>query len=136
LAVARILDCRSDTVQTFERFRADPYAGDDEDIFLDDNRAFHFGVADVCGNARLAAVEHDLLEQAYRLIRLSLRHLQNGSVPQAIKEHNAIIDAIQAHYAETRLSSRGKCTVADRGSVAYGCRDGGTTGEHAATTRT
>jgi DNA-binding GntR family transcriptional regulator len=95
-------------VQTLDRFRSDPHVGDDEESFLEYNRAFHFAIADICGNARLAAVEYDLAEQAYRLIRLSLRHLRNSSMPLAIKEHNAIIDAIQAHDAETasRLASQ------------------------------
>jgi DNA-binding GntR family transcriptional regulator len=88
-------------VHTLERLRVDPVVGRDEEQFLEYNRAFHCAIADICGNARLAAVEYDSTEQLYRLIRLSLRHLKNESVSPSIREHNAIIDAIQAHDAPT-----------------------------------
>jgi DNA-binding GntR family transcriptional regulator len=87
-------------VQTLERFRTDPDVGEDEDAFVEYNRAFHFAITAICGNARLAAVENDLAQQFSRLIRISLRHSRNRSMPHAINEHNAIIDAIQAHDAE------------------------------------
>src|SRR5882757_8980648 len=86
---ARAARTDDDTVHTLERFRADPDGGIDEGGFLEYNRDFHFGVADICGNARLSALEHDLVEQTYRLICLSLRHRPNNSMPEAIKEHNA-----------------------------------------------
>jgi GntR family transcriptional regulator, rspAB operon transcriptional repressor len=100
-------------VQALERFRADPDGGGDEDAFLEYNRAFHRGVADTCWNSRLAALEHDLVEQSDRLIRISLRDLQNSSMPDAIREHNAILDAIQAHDPET--ASRLACQHAESG---------------------
>jgi DNA-binding GntR family transcriptional regulator len=97
---ARAARCDNIGVQALERFRSADI-GDDEDAFLEYNRAFHFGITAICGNPRLAAVENDLGQQFSRLIRISLRHTHNSSVSQAISEHNAIIDAIQAHDAET-----------------------------------
>jgi DNA-binding GntR family transcriptional regulator len=87
-------------VQTLEPFRSDPGGETDEDTFVESNRAFHCGIADICGNPRLAALEYDLVQQFSRLIRVSLRHAQNSSVPDAISEHNAMISAIQSHDAE------------------------------------
>jgi DNA-binding GntR family transcriptional regulator len=106
---------RSDDVaaQTLERFRADPRGGGDDDAFLEYNRAFHCGVADICGNPRLSALEHALVEQSERLVRIGLRELQNSAAPNAIIEHNAIIDAIQAHDAAT--ASTLACSHAESG---------------------
>jgi DNA-binding GntR family transcriptional regulator len=55
-------------------------------------------VADMSGNTRLAMVMHNLLEQFDRLARYSLQHdhPMNG-MDQGLQEHDAIIDAIQAH---------------------------------------
>lgn len=88
-------------VQTLERFRSGPNVGGDEDAYLEYNRAFHSGITAICGNARLAAIENDLMQQCSRLIRIALRNIENCSVPHAISEHNAIIDAIQGRDAET-----------------------------------
>lgn len=88
-------------VRTLERFRADPDGGRDEHTFIAYDAAFHCAIADICGSARLAAVEHDLVEQSDRLIRLSLRNSRYDPIPNSISEHNVIIDAIQSHDAET-----------------------------------
>jgi GntR family transcriptional regulator, rspAB operon transcriptional repressor len=97
---ARAAHADETTVQTLEPFRSDPGGETDEDTFVESNRAFHCGIADICGNPRLAALEYDLVQQFSRLIRVSLRHAQNSSVPDAISEHNAMISAIQSHDAE------------------------------------
>jgi DNA-binding GntR family transcriptional regulator len=95
-------------VGTLERFRTSPGADPDEDAFHEYNRAFHFGIAEICGNPRLAAIEYDLAEQSGRLIRITRRKSQTNFMSEAIIEHNEIIDAIQAHDAETasRLASQ------------------------------
>lgn len=63
--------------------------------FVTYNRGFHAMIADLSGNARMAAVARDLVEQSDRLVRVSLHSIaaDQGSL---IAEHNAIIDAIQA----------------------------------------
>jgi DNA-binding GntR family transcriptional regulator len=88
-------------VSTLERLRADPHGWRDDETFIEYDAAFHCGVADICGSARLATIEHGLVEQFGRLIRLGLRNSRNEPMPMVISEHNAIIDAIQAHEAET-----------------------------------
>jgi DNA-binding GntR family transcriptional regulator len=103
---ARAAHASDRAVQTLDQFRAGPVSSADEDAYLDYNRAFHYGITDICGNVRLAAIEHDLVEHSCRLVRISLRYRQNDTVQDAISEHNAIINAIQAHDAQTasRLS--------------------------------
>jgi DNA-binding GntR family transcriptional regulator len=88
-------------VRALERLRADPHGWRDDETFIEYDAAFHCGVADICGSARLAAIEHGLVEQSGRLIRIGLRNSRNEPMPMVISEHNAIIDAIQAHEAET-----------------------------------
>lgn len=99
--VARASRADDVAVRKLERFRADPADGGDDDRFLEYNRGFHFGIADICGNPRLAAVEYDLVDQSDRLIRVALRKSPDRAMSKSISEHNAIIDAIQAHDAET-----------------------------------
>jgi DNA-binding GntR family transcriptional regulator len=91
-----------DAVRGLERLRGDPDDELSDDNRIETNRAFHFALADICGNARVAALERDLAEQFCRLVRIVLREPpQNCSTPMTTKEHNAIIDAIQAHDPAT-----------------------------------
>jgi DNA-binding GntR family transcriptional regulator len=94
---------RSDSAagQALERLRGNPDDRGRNGTFLAENRAFHFGVADLCGNARLSALEHSLVEQSEHFMLISICELQSNTVSDAIKEHNAILDAIQIHDAKT-----------------------------------
>jgi DNA-binding GntR family transcriptional regulator len=64
------------------------------------SKAFHIAVAELGGNARMAAVEAALVEEYDRLLRVSL-HAFRQTVPRALLEHDAIIDAIQSHDSDT-----------------------------------
>lgn len=68
--------------------------------FIDYNRAFHGALADLSGNARLAAVAHDLAEQFDRLVRISRYDYHIVAVEHIVREHDAIISAIQAHDSD------------------------------------
>jgi DNA-binding GntR family transcriptional regulator len=48
------------------------------------------------GNARMAAVARDLVDQSDRLVRVSLRTLGEPDRNRLVAEHETIIDAIQA----------------------------------------
>lgn len=88
-------------VRSLDRFRhAD---GDDiqEVAFLAYNRAFHSAVAELAGNARMAAVEAVLVEEFDRLVLVSLQVYHSSVIPEVLLEHGAIIDAIQAHDSDT-----------------------------------
>ena len=75
-----------------EAFRA--HDGDETD-FITYNRAFHAAIADLSGNARMAAVARDLVEQSDRLVRVSLRSIAAPDRGRLVLEHGAIIDAIR-----------------------------------------
>jgi DNA-binding GntR family transcriptional regulator len=68
-----------------------------ETEFIEYNKRFHRAIADLSGNIRMAAVAVDLEEQFERLVRVSLRAFRNEQVFEASAEHEAIIDALQAH---------------------------------------
>jgi DNA-binding GntR family transcriptional regulator len=67
-----------------------------ETDFIAYNRAFHAALADLSGNARMAAVARDLVDQSDRLVRVSLRTLGATERDRLVAEHVTIIDAIQA----------------------------------------
>lgn len=64
------------------------------------NRTFHAAIADLSGNARMAAVSRDLVEQSDRLVRVSLRAIGDMARSRLVSEHEAIIGAIQAGDAQ------------------------------------
>jgi DNA-binding GntR family transcriptional regulator len=68
---------------------------------LDHNRALHLAIADLADNRRLAAIEQMLIEEFYRLIRLSFSPYDERDIGSTCQQHQGIIDAIQAHDAET-----------------------------------
>ena len=84
-------------VATLDRFRE----FDDDDSssfgFIDHNCSFHAAIADMCGNARLALIEHNLGEEFGRLLRYSMPSIIGIDMRQLVIDHDAIIDAIQAH---------------------------------------
>ena len=92
-------------VRTLDRFRDYTDDSDGRQAFLDHNRSFHIAVADMAGNARMAAVAHDLVEHVERLSRFCLPDNRVMEMTgQVRREHEAIIDAIQAH--DPNLASR------------------------------
>ncbi|GJD55510.1 hypothetical protein MTDSW087_04012 [Methylobacterium dankookense] len=69
--------------------------------FIDYNRAFHTALAQASGNRRMAATARDLIEQADRLVRVSLAAIKGREPAQLIAEHAEIIDAMQRRDART-----------------------------------
>ena len=88
-------------VRTLDRFRRFPSAEYGPAHFLQYNHAFHCAIADLAGNARITAVEYGLVEEFDRVVRATLRSYHNRDFPRVLAEHEAIIDAIQAHDADT-----------------------------------
>jgi DNA-binding GntR family transcriptional regulator len=88
-----------EALQALDRFR--DFASEDrtEIEFVEYNGCFHRAIADLSGNTRMAAVAVDLDEQFERLVRVSLRVFRYEQINEASAEHDAIIDAIQAHDA-------------------------------------
>ncbi len=70
------------------------FVGSRED-FITYNRDFHSAVAHASGNRRMAAAACDLIEQADRLVRVSLANVKGRDSAQIVAEHADIIDAMQ-----------------------------------------
>jgi GntR family transcriptional regulator, rspAB operon transcriptional repressor len=96
-AAARASDI---AVRTLDQFR--DFIGEEtyDGANLDYNRDLHRAIADLAGNSRLAAVEYALIEEFNRLLRLRFRPKDEVDVASSVRQHHAIIDAIQAHDAE------------------------------------
>jgi DNA-binding GntR family transcriptional regulator len=80
------------TLADLDRFRTLEPGAD----FIAYNRDFHVAMAQASGNRRMAAVACDLIEQADRLVRVSLADIRGRDPSQLVAEHAAIIDALQA----------------------------------------
>jgi len=79
------------TLIALDRFRR-PKLGD----FIEYNRGFHRAVAEASGNRRMALVACDLIEQADRFVRVSIDALEGRDTGRLVREHEALIDALQA----------------------------------------
>jgi DNA-binding GntR family transcriptional regulator len=93
-------------LRALDRFRNFAGGVEIESRFTEYYNSFHRAVIDLCGNARMTALARDLDEQFQRVMRVSLDAINHEQVVQASWEHDAIIDALQAHDAEraSRLS--------------------------------
>jgi DNA-binding GntR family transcriptional regulator len=89
-----------------DQFRGFAHNQHTESEFIEYNRSFHCAIINLSGNARMAAIGLDLDEQFQRLMLVSLHDFNYESVRLASGEHEAIIDALQAHDADraARLS--------------------------------
>jgi GntR family transcriptional regulator, rspAB operon transcriptional repressor len=84
-----------DALAALDAFRDLPADGD----FIAYNRAFHTALAEASGNRRMAATARDLIEQADRLVRVSLATIRGRNPAQLVAEHAAIVDAVQRRDA-------------------------------------
>jgi GntR family transcriptional regulator, rspAB operon transcriptional repressor len=84
-----------DELDRFRRFKGD---------FIEYNREFHCAVAEASGNRRMALAACDLIEQAERLVRVSIANVKERDPSALVAEHGALIDALQAR--EARLAAR------------------------------
>jgi DNA-binding GntR family transcriptional regulator len=77
-----------------------------ESEFVQYNRSFHRTIIELSGNARMATIALDLDEQFQRLVLLTLPDFNDENLRHSAAEHDAIIDALQAHDADqaARLS--------------------------------
>jgi DNA-binding GntR family transcriptional regulator len=85
-------------VQALDTFRKLTLAkGEDRaEAFIKYNRAFHSAVCHSSGNARMARIGVDLIEQMERMIRFSVAAVPREDKGVLLQEHGEIIDAIQA----------------------------------------
>jgi DNA-binding GntR family transcriptional regulator len=91
--VAEAIENAPDAVlKRLDQFRS--FSGDHE-AFIAYNRAFHTALAKASGNRRMAAALCDLIEQADRLVRVSIANLKGHNPAKLVAEHAALIDAMQ-----------------------------------------
>lgn len=88
------------TLKRLDQFRR--FAGDRE-AFIAYNRAFHTALANASGNRRMAAALRDLIEQADRLVRVSIANLKGYNPAKLVAEHAALIDAMQQRDRRTAM---------------------------------
>jgi DNA-binding GntR family transcriptional regulator len=69
------------------------------EAFIIYNCAFHSALAHASGNRRMALSACDLIEQADRLVRVSLANVKGHDPAQLVAEHAALIDAMQRRDA-------------------------------------
>lgn len=69
------------------------------DAFIEYNREFHSALANSSGNRRMSAAAKDLIEQADRLVRVSVANVKNRDHMQLVGEHVDLIDAMQRRDA-------------------------------------
>lgn len=91
-------------LQALDHFRGIADKERTETEFLGYNKSFHRAVIDLSGNARMAAIAFELDEQFQRLMRISLQGFNYDQVRHVFANHEAIIDALQAHDSD--LASR------------------------------
>ena len=93
-------------LQVLDRFRGIADTERSESEFLEYNKAFHRAIIDLSGNARMAAIAIEVDEQFQRLMRISLQGFEYERVRGVFADHEAMIDAIQAHDSDlaARLS--------------------------------
>jgi DNA-binding GntR family transcriptional regulator len=93
-------------LQSLDRFRSfDAWRA--KGGFLAYNRDFHLGLAELCANRRVRDVTRDVIEQFDRIVVISMSVSPELDAQLYLKEHCAIIDALQARKARvaTRLIS-------------------------------
>lgn len=97
-AEAAAANAAPDLLASLDQFRSlDLVEGENPtDTFIRYNRQFHGAICLISGNARLARITIDLIDQMERMIRLSVNSVPVGGRVVLLKEHGEIIDAIQS----------------------------------------
>ncbi|MCX7308430.1 MAG: GntR family transcriptional regulator [Afipia sp.] len=95
--VAEAIEQASDeTLRSLDEFRKFDGTGE---AFIEYNRAFHSALAEASGNRRMAAAARDLIEQADRLVRVSVANVKGRDHMQLVAEHVDLINAMQRRDA-------------------------------------
>jgi DNA-binding GntR family transcriptional regulator len=92
--------CASAAAQQRDTARLGAWRNVGEQDFVAYNRGFHAALAGLSGNARMAAVAQDMVDQSDRLVRVSLTSPVVADRSRLVAEHAAIIDAIQTGDAD------------------------------------
>src|SRR5205823_5950660 len=94
LAARRITSGELDGVRELANIVTDDTEGS-FDRAVERNREFHLAIARASGNARLAGIMADLMDDIKRLLYAELR--TEHTEADWCEEHNAIVDALERH---------------------------------------
>jgi len=83
-----------DHLAALDRFRHAPASGSPA-AFIAYNQDFHCSVARLCSNKRMTLAACELIEQMNRLVRMSVDAVQRRNVSALVREHSAVVDALQ-----------------------------------------
>ena len=84
-----------DGLESLDRFRTFR-GGEGSAGFIAYNRDFHCALVRLSGNRRMTAAACDLIEQMNRLVKISVATMRERRSGGLVREHCAIIDALQA----------------------------------------
>ena len=101
--VLRAIEQSDDALRELDAYRIGPDS-DNLSEWIAYNRQFHSAIADLCGNARLAAVTRDVIEQFDRLTYTSVSLTGPKGQARFVSEHVAIINALQQRDRRNALS--------------------------------
>jgi DNA-binding GntR family transcriptional regulator len=90
--VLRASDEQLESLDAFREFVPTDWDGG----FVAFNRAFHRRIAELGGNARMRDQLNDLIDQLERAVQVSVANTRQGDSQVLVREHAAIIDALQA----------------------------------------
>ncbi|MFG1396307.1 GntR family transcriptional regulator [Roseixanthobacter pseudopolyaromaticivorans] len=96
-AAEAIENAQDDVLEALDAFRI----FDAKLPFIEYNRAFHCALARASGNIRMSSAACDLIEQADRLVRVSIGSIKGRDPTQLVAEHVAIIEAVQRRDVRT-----------------------------------
>lgn len=97
MAAARTHDT---ALRALDRFRGFAEQDDAESECVEYDRSFHHALADLSGNQRMAEIARALMGEFERLAQVALGACSQEAVRRECVEHEAIIDALQAHDAD------------------------------------
>ncbi|WP_127143008.1 GntR family transcriptional regulator [Pelagibacterium montanilacus] len=102
--VSMMIETASDDVmEGLEAFRTLERAPD-LGQWISYNRNFHLYIALNCGNARLARLSQDMIEEFDRLTYVSVTSSSDLSLDVFVREHGGIIDALKARNKRQAIS--------------------------------
>ena len=103
--IARAVDhATDDTLRALDAFRESARRVD-LPAWVAYNRAFHVAVVRAGGNARMARVACDIIEEFDRLTYMSIARFDTGGLAALVCEHVELIDALQARDRRRALAS-------------------------------
>jgi DNA-binding GntR family transcriptional regulator len=89
----------AEALRTLDQFRGFSTDEQAEAKFDEHNKSFHHTIAVLSGNIRMAAIARDLDEQSQRLAQATMNAVTYEQICIACRQHEALIDALQAHDA-------------------------------------